>query len=52
MKDDTEESYILSEYKIEEENTHHSGGQKHQHQEEDEDEEGGTHQKSMNCAHQ
>ena len=53
MKDENEESYILSDYKIEDENTHHSGGTKHHHQDEEEDdEENGGQQRTMNCAHQ
>lgn len=53
-KDMTDEVYLLSDYKIEDENTHHSGGNKRRSEyEEDEDaEDGGGYHKTYDCAHQ
>ena len=45
-----EEQYFLSDYKAEEENTHHAGGKGSQ-MDEDEEEEEGYH-KTVNCANQ
>ncbi len=50
MKDGSEETYILSDYKKEDENTHHAGG--HGEGAEDEDEEDGRYHKTHNCANQ
>ncbi len=53
MKDGEEETYTLSDYKVEDENTHHSGGKGGRNNGEDEDEEdGGGHHKTYNCANQ
>jgi len=56
MTDESIETYSLSDYKIEDENTHHSGGQKGNRRgmdDEDDDEEGGSgYHKTVNCAHQ
>jgi len=54
MTDGEEETYFLSDYKAEEENSHHTGGKGGQSGEEgEEEEEGGAHgHRTMNCAHQ
>jgi hypothetical protein len=50
MKDETDEVYTLGDYKIEDENTHHSGGNKGR--DEDDEEDGGGYHKTYQCAHQ
>jgi hypothetical protein len=45
------ESYILSDFKVEDENTHHAGGKGATIDEEDEEDGGGYH-KSYQCANQ
>jgi len=54
MTDENSEVYNLSDYKAEDENTHHSGGKgTHRHEEEDDEESGyGGRAQTMNCAHQ
>jgi len=61
MTDDKEESYFLTDYRIEDENTHHKGGKGtgkdehgHGNGDEEDEEEPGVHrgQQTMNCAHQ
>lgn len=49
-----EEVYSLTDYKIEDENTHHGGGKKeHRNDEEDDDEEGNMGGgRQVRCAHQ
>jgi|LauGreDrversion4_2_1035121.scaffolds.fasta_scaffold183925_2 hypothetical protein len=51
MTDGNEEQYYLSDYKAEDENTHHSGGRGNRGEDED-DEEGGKYHKTYNCANQ
>ena len=51
MTDGNEEQCILSDYKAEDENTHHSGG-RGGHADEDDDEDGGRSHKTYNCANQ
>jgi hypothetical protein len=51
MKDETDEVYTLSDYKIEDENTHHGGGTRGRGDEEDEEDGGGYH-KTYDCVHQ
>jgi len=51
MKDGNEETYILSDYKTEDENTHHAGGRGQNAEDEDEEDGGGYH-KTYNCANQ
>lgn len=50
-KDVTDEIYTISDYKIEDENTHHAGGSRGRGEDEDEEDGGGYH-KTYNCAHQ
>ena len=51
MKTGEEETYNLSDFKAEDENTHHSGG-RGQYAEEEDEEDGGGYHKTYNCAHQ
>ncbi len=51
MKTGEEENYTLSDFKSEDENTHHSGG-RGQNAEEGDEEDGGGYHKTYNCAHQ
>ena len=51
MKDGSEEVYSLSDFKAEDENTHHSGGRGNGQEDEDEEDGGGYH-KTHNCANQ
>lgn len=51
-KNEDTETYIVSDYKAEDENTHHSGGTKGHAMEEDEDEEEAGHHKAINCQNQ
>lgn len=51
MRDENTEVYELSDYKPEDENTHHAGGSQGHGMDEDEEEEGGYH-KTVQCANQ
>ena len=52
MKTEEEETYTLSEFKTEDENTHHAGGRGGQYAEDEDEEDGGGYHKTYNCAHQ
>jgi len=51
MKDETDEIYTLSEYKKEDENTHHGGGTRGSGYDQDEDDEN-VHHTNAQCANQ